>query len=324
MSEGRGTAADRLQRLLYLLPAAAERPLGLREAADTLGVSEDVILEDVTEMSAREFYHPAGGATDVRIEVEADRIFVRSHEKFLRPVRLNSREALAAHLALRRYAAALEGDARRGVLDVAARIGSDLATAPPDEFAARFAVEESGEAGAVRIGLEAAARDRRRCRITYLRSADQGPSERTLDPYVVMEARGNWFVVGYCGLRKGIRVFRIDRIIDLAMTDDTFAVPADFDPEDWVEDGRVFRAEDTETVTVRYAGSAAARMKEQGPTTPVEGGVEVAYEVADPGWVVRHVLQQGGEAVVVSPAHVRRTVARAAERLARPELPAGG
>ena len=321
MNDG-GTAADRLLRLLWLLPAAAERPLRLLEAAETLGVGEDVILADVTEMVAREFYHPAGGAEDVRIEVEADRIFVRSHDKFLRPTRLNPREALAAHLALRRRAAALEGESRQRVLDLATRIGSDLATAPPDEFAARFAIEESGEAGALRMGLSAAARDRRRCRISYLKSGHDGPSDRTLDPYEIVEARGNWFVVGYCGLRRDVRVFRVDRIIDLEITDESFELPASFAPEDWVEDGRVFRADDTETVTVHYTGSAAARMKEQGPTTVVEDGVETRYQVADPAWIVRHVLQQGGEARVVSPEHVRSAVRRAADRLSRPELPA--
>ena len=115
----------------------------------------------------------------------------------------------------------------------------------------------------------------------------------------------------------------MDRIIDLEVTDERFEIPADFDPEDWVEDGRVFRAEVTETVTVRYTGDAAAWAREQGPTRPVDGGVEVDYQVADAGWIVRHVLQQGGAAEVVAPARVRRAVARAADRLSRPDLPSG-
>lgn len=320
MSDGQGTAADQLLRLLYLLPAAAERPLSLREASEALGVDPQVVLDDVAEMTAREFYHPAGGAEDIRIEVEANQIFVRSNDKFRRPVRLNPREALAAHLALRRRAASLESDARERVLDVAARISADLTTAPPDELTERFAVAEAGGAGGIRDGLSTAARDRRRCRIAYLRAGDDGPKDRALDPYAVLESRGNWFVVGYCGLRRDIRVFRIDRIIDLEVTDEAFGIPEDFDTDDWVEDGRVFRADETEPVTVRYSGGAAAWVQEQGPTRSVDGGVEVTYEVADPGWIVRHVLQQGGEAEVVAPDHVRRAVARAADRISRAGL----
>jgi proteasome accessory factor B/proteasome accessory factor C len=323
MSDGRGTAADQLLRLLYLLPAAAERPLSLAEASEVLGVDPQVVLDDVADMTAREFYHPAGGAEDIRIEVESSRILVRSHDKFRRPVRLNPREALAAHLALRRRAAALEGAARDRVLDVAERIGSDLATLPPDEFAERFAVEESGESSGIRMGLSTAARDRRRCRIAYLRAGQDGPSDRALDPYAVLESRGNWFVVGYCGMRRDVRVFRIDRIIDLEVTDETFERPEDFDADDWIDAGRVFRADETESVTVRYSGLAAARARERGPTRSVDGGVEVTYDVADTGWIVRHVLQQGGEAEVIAPAHVRRSVARAADRIRRSDLPAG-
>lgn len=315
-----GSAADQLVRLLYLLPAAAERPLSVAEAAERLGVSEETVFEDVALVIARQYYHPAGSAEDVRVEIEADRIHVRSHGKFRRPMRLSPREALAAHLALRRHAAALEGSDRERVLDVADRIGGGLSTASPDEFVERFAVEENGEPAGIRMGLRRAAEDRRRCRMVYVRSGDEGLSERTLDPYAVVASHGTWFVVGYCGLREDVRVFRLDRIVDLEVTGESFEVPDDFDIDDYVEEGRVFRADATEPVVVRYAGLAAARVEEMGPTEQgPDGSVTVTYEVADPGWIVRHVLQQGGEAAVVEPEHVRRDVARVAARLARPE-----
>lgn len=321
MPEG-GRAVDQLVRLLYLLPAAAEKPMSVTEAAERLGVSEQTVVDDVALVIGREYYHPAGGAEDVRVEIEADGIHVRSHHKFRRPMRLSPREALATHLALRRYAAALDGAARERVLDVAARIGSGLATDPPDEFVERFSVEESGDSAGIRLGLRRAAEDRRRCRIVYVRSGDEGPSERTLDPYTVVVSHGTWFAVGYCGLREDVRIFRVDRIVDLEITDAGFEVPDDFDIDDYAEDGRVFRADATEPVVVLYSGSTAARIRETGPAeTAPDGRASVTYEVADSGWIVRHVLQQGGEAVVVEPEHVRREVARAATRLAALGVP---
>lgn len=317
MPEGGSSAADQLVRLLYLLPAAAESPLSVSEAAERLGVSEQTVHDDVALVIGREYYHPAGGAEDVRVEIEADRIHVRSHDKFRRPVRLSPREALAAHLALRRYAAALDGTERERVLGVATRIGSGLATDSPDEFVERFAVEETGESAGIRLALRRAAENRRRCRIVYVRSGGADPSSRTLDPFSVVVSHGTWFAVGYCGLRTDVRVFRVDRIVDLEVTDEGFEVPDDFDIEAYVEDGRVFRADTTEPVLVRYRGITAERMKELGPTEDgPEGEVSVTYEVADPGWIVRHVLEQGGQAVVVEPGHVRREVARVAASLA--------
>ncbi|MFW6084237.1 MAG: helix-turn-helix transcriptional regulator [Gemmatimonadota bacterium] len=314
-----GSAADQLVRLLYLLPAAAESPLSVAEAAERLGVSEETVLADVALVIARQHYHPAGSGEDVRVEIEADRIHVRSHGKFRRPMRLGPREALAAHLALRRHAAALDGPDRARVLDVATRIGGSLSTSPPDEFIERFAVEEDVASAGMRIDVRRAARDRLRGRMVYVRSGDAGLSERTLDAYAVVASKGTWFVVGYCGLREDVRVFRLDRIVEFEVTGESFDVPDDFDINVYIDDGRVFRADATERVLVRYTGLAAARARELGPTEQEpDGRVTATYEVADPGWIVRHVLQQGGEASVVEPEHVRREVARVAARLAGP------
>lgn len=318
MSSGRGTAADQLERLLYLLPAASEEPLSLDEAARRLGVERQTILDDLADVTAREYYHPAGGAEELRVEVDGDHVRVFSHGKFQRPVRLSPRESLAAHVALRRYAASLGGRERERVLDIAERIGDRLSTAAEDELSDRFSVEESGESTGIRLALRRAARDRQRCRITYVRAGVDGPSERTLDPYAVVVSHGTWFAVGYCGLRRDVRVFRVDRILDLQPMEERFDVAEDFDASEYIEDGRVFRADATEEVVVRYTGWAAAWISERGPTEPdPDGGVRVTYEVADPGWVVRHVLQQGGQAEVLEPRDVRQEVARAARQLSR-------
>lgn len=319
MSRGRGTAADQLERLLYLLPAASTGPLSLDEAAERLGVDRRTILDDLADVTARQYYHPAGSAEELRVEIDGDHVRVFSHGKFERPARLSPRESLAAHVALRRYAATLGGDERERVLDIAERIAERLATATEEELSDRFSVEESGEATGIRLALRRAVSDRQRCRITYLRSGGDGPSERTLDPYAVAVSHGTWFAVGYCGLRRGVRVFRVDRILDIEPTEERFEVPEDFDLDAYLEDGRVFRSDATERVVVRYTGWAAAWIRERGPTeSDPDGGVRVTYEVADPGWVVRHVLQQGGQAEVLEPEEVRQEIARVARRMSRP------
>lgn len=318
MGSGRGTAADQLERLLYLLPAASEEPLSLDEAANRLGVDRQTILDDLADVTAREYYHPAGGAEQLRVEIDGDHVRVFSHGKFQRPVRLSPRESLAAHVALRRYASSLGGAERERVLEIAERIADRLSTAGEEDLAERFSVEESGESTGIRLALRRAARDRSRCRITYVRSGGGEPSERTLDPYAVVVSHGTWFAVGYCGLRRGVRVFRVDRILDLETTEERFDVPDEFAPDEYLEDGRVFRADATDEVVVRYTGWAASWISERGPTEPdPDGGVRVTYEVADPGWVVRHVLQQGGQAEVLEPDDVRKEVARVARQLSR-------
>lgn len=306
-----GSAADQLARLLYLLPAAAKGGLSTREAAARLQVDEATILADLADVTAREFYHPAGGADDLRVEIEAEHIHVRG-EKFLRPPRLNAREALAAHLALRRHAAGLEGEARTHVLRLAERVGRILASSDPEEDARRIALEEE-EAAGLRSELLEAAREGVRCRMVYLRPGAEAETQRNLDPYAVVGSHGTWFVIGYCGLRHDVQVFRIDRILELADTGERFDPPPDFDTASYVGGGRVFRAETTREVRVRYRGTAAARMREWYPEAESSGDeTVVAYEVADTDWIIRHVLQHGGTAVVESPPDVRVQIAEAA------------
>ncbi|MFQ5530407.1 MAG: helix-turn-helix transcriptional regulator [Gemmatimonadota bacterium] len=326
MADKSGSAIAQLSRLLYLLPAAAgEEGLSLSEAARRLDVDEDTVLADIRELSAREFYHPAGAAADLRVEVEADRIRVWSGGKFGRPRRLAPREALATHLALRSHAAALDGAARDRVLLVADRIASNLAAVPVDDLAARFSVEETGDsAGPVLASLRQATASGLRCEIVYV-SADRGAvSERSLDPYGIAVAGGFWYVIGYCGARQDVRVFRIDRILELRPTKSQFRVPSDFRLEDYVRDGRVFRSDDTTPVVIRYRGGAAARLAGQADAEAhPDGTVSVCHAVAEPDWAVRHVLGCGGEAVIESPPELREQVAMAATRLSRSSRPAG-
>jgi predicted DNA-binding transcriptional regulator YafY len=47
-----------------------------------------------------------------------------------------------------------------------------------------------------------------------------------------------------------------------------------------------------------------------------DGSVVLHHDVADPRWVVRHVLQYGGEAELVEPGELRERVARAARVVA--------
>lgn len=58
------------------------------------------------------------------------------------------------------------------------------------------------------------------------RSKDQ--SNRTIDPYKIIYWNDNWYVGGFCHLRKDIRSFRVDRIEALTLTETPFKQPEDF------------------------------------------------------------------------------------------------
>ena len=57
-----------------------------------------------------------------------------------------------------------------------------------------------------------------------------GESERDVDPYGLVFHYGRWYLVGLDHLSNEIRTFRVDRISEVRLLDDTFEVPADLDP----------------------------------------------------------------------------------------------
>jgi predicted DNA-binding transcriptional regulator YafY len=66
------------------------------------------------------------------------------------------------------------------------------------------------------------------CVRLHYRSERSQVTERVFDPYGVVSHRGIWYTIGYCHLRQGQRLFRLDRIQQIEATDETFARPAGF------------------------------------------------------------------------------------------------
>lgn len=313
----RTTAEGQLDRILHILPLAGrEGGASYRELAETLDVSRDQVVRDVEEVTAREYYHPAGSASDIRVGLVEDRVTVWSGGQFQRPVRLGLREAAALHLGLRLLAAERDDPALPEVLG---EVEGQIAWVVPADIGRQVVVAgDPRGADALRARVVRAAKEGRRCRVMYLKPDAAEPEPRTLDPYVVAYSEGSWYVIGYCHERHGPRVFRIDRILEAEVLDESFEPPDDFDPTEYLTDGRVFRTDRELEVPVRYSPRVARWLVERGEgEVDDDGSVLVRHAVADPGWLVRHVLQYGPEAEVLGPEEVRELVRQSAERVAR-------
>ena len=78
------------------------------------------------------------------------------------------------------------------------------------------------------LTLAAAAGERRTVRMRY-RSGRSEETERAMDPYGVLRREGYWYAVGHCHLRGGMRLFRMDRVLEIAMLEETFVLPMGLD-----------------------------------------------------------------------------------------------
>ncbi len=54
-------------------------------------------------------------------------------------------------------------------------------------------------------------------------------THRTIEPYGISGWQGHWYLIGYCCLRRGYRVFRLDRIQQAQILSETFEKAKDFD-----------------------------------------------------------------------------------------------
>lgn len=327
------TAQARLERLLYVLPAAASAADGvpITELAEALAVPPALLLDDLQEATARAYYQPAGANEDFSILVEGDRVTVFAAHEFQRPVRLSPRESVALELGLRALAAETTGAHRQRLRELAERLGHSLtapaATTVQDQRAGGSGAEPEleaadalelafGDDGFRSVVAEALERGRL-CTLIYLKPGAAAPSERRVAPHRLVCADGRWYLVAHDLERAECRIFRLDRTLDVRLEADApTGVPA-VDVAALLRHGVPYQAHEDTEVIVRYSPRVARWVAEQVEAECLpDGSARVRHHVADPRWIVRHVLQYGGEAVIEGPAEARAWVRQAARRQA--------
>ena len=87
-----------------------------------------------------------------------------------------------------------------------------------------------------------ACRNSQRIWMRYYTASRNAQSERSIDPYLLHIYRAtNPYLIGFCHQRQEIRWFRIDRIKELRLLDETFERDPNFNPQTYLE--KIFQAE---------------------------------------------------------------------------------
>src|SRR5690606_800567 len=121
--------------------AAREGGCRLDELAEALGTTVGQVVRDLEEATARAFYHPAGGADNLQILIDGDRVRIWTTGEFRRPLRLSPQEGLALALGFRVVASDVDAERRAILLATASRIEGQAATRIVEELAESFAVD---------------------------------------------------------------------------------------------------------------------------------------------------------------------------------------
>jgi predicted DNA-binding transcriptional regulator YafY len=326
----RPTAGEQLERILYILPTAARAGGALvDDIARELGVTPERVLADLEEATARAFHHPGATIEPFTILIDGRSVEVHARHDFTRPVRLSHRESLALGLGLRTLAAEAAPGRREEILALAERLEATLCapdTLPGDDDRAHDGVEYDGPDMHFELGddgfrgaLADAVVRGTLCDLVYLKPGELKPEPRRVAPYRLIYADGRWYAAALDLARGALRFFRMDRVLEATPAAEAAPPPPD-DFDDWLR-GAPFTAADEVAVTVRYAAEIARWIVEQNGAAAAarhdDGSVVLRHRVADTRWLVRHVLQYGGAAVVEDPAPARDWVAAAAARLAQ-------
>ena len=302
--EGVPDALARLQRLLYLIPAAArEGGVGLDEAARALEVERTTVVDDITTLTQRAHYLRAGEAGNLGIQLDGDRLHIWNPGPFTRPPRLTPLELLALLLGVRSRAFLRTEPRPREAEELARRLERGLGGEEkvPGPLPLEDASGREVDAEFRHRTLDAIAADRR-IRLDYLKPGADDVERRRLEPYGMVHAEGKWYLVGRDPEAEGRRAFRLDRVLELQITDETLDGSEELDVPALFPGRRVFLsdegpAEATVPVKVTYSSRIARWLQErcQGESL-ADGSFRVTHQVADREWLVRHVLQYAGEA----------------------------
>ncbi len=310
MSGGRPAAQDRLGRLLAIVPwvAARDGP-AIEEVCRRFAVTEQQLLEDLDLLFLCGVY-PFTPDVLIEVDIADGRVWIRFAEYFHRPLRLTPPEGLAL-ISAGAALAGVPGADRDGALARALeKLALVLGVASDDAVA----VELGAATPEVLAVVQQAAAAHQRVELDYYSFGRDDRSTRVVEPWRVFNARGQWYLSGFCRQAGGERLFRVDRIGRAGI------LPEHFEPPAPLPERKTFHAGPADERIVLDLAPAARWIAEQYPNEGVveqPGGIlRVTLRVSERAWLERLLLRAGPEAVVVEgPAMVG--VVAAARILAR-------
>jgi proteasome accessory factor C len=305
------TSAERLRRLLALVPYVVSRKVvGLADTATAFGMTERELVDDLNlvwcvELKAPEPYCP------IDLSYEGGEIVVSQAESIARPLRLAADEASALLVALRMLAE-VPGDGS-AVARLIAKIEAAAGAAAAVSSQAIQIISPNG--GEVAAQVRAALADGRRVHLRYYVPGRDEATERDVDPMRLLVVERFTYLEGWCLRAEGVRLFRLDRVLDLSVLDVAAAVPQSAEQKD-VDQGLFLASASDERVELELS-TQAHWVAEYYPCESVtdigEGRLRAVLRTPDTRWVRRLALRLGEDARVVAPAELAAEVRAHAE-----------
>ena len=159
---------------------------------------------------------------------------------------------------------------------------------------------------------------RRLLELEYWTQSEDRYSERVVEPYALINSREGWYVAAWDREGEQLRHFRLDRIKRAAALEERFEPREGLNPAadigGWPRTGRIGGSRAARVWISRRAGALGARAADRAGRAR-GGEIVVEYTFKGLEYLVREVLKEAGDAVVLEPADAREAVLAAAEGL---------
>jgi len=254
--------------------------------------------------------------------------YLIDREQYLLPALDLARDEIAALAVVAEVARAQPAFPYREEIDSALRKitwDADAPEAAPDvRLDLRMAQPPSRSQQRMLRQLEEAVHARKRITVKYQKMGAKDAAARDIDPYGLVYRAGSWLLVGWCHVRKEVRTFRVDRLSAVKLaprpTEPDFERPKDIDVRAHaLRSPWTYQVESPARVVLETVPEWAHLLREDFGTGAERtelptGGARIAFDCANPAYVVARVLAAAGRLRVVEPAALRGRVREAAKR----------
>ncbi len=165
---------------------------------------------------------------------------------------------------------------------------------------------DSAEANAKFQLLKSAILNHRIITFSYVSSYGIRTRRQVLPAKLVFKGRA-WYLQGFCLDKEAYRTFRLSRMLELSVTERTFAPPLTPPP---IQDSG--GNPPMVSLRLRFASSAAYRVYDEFDETQItplpDGSFQVVADYPEDNWVYGFLLSFGSDVEILSPDRVRRQV----------------
>ncbi|MDH5669194.1 MAG: transcriptional regulator [Nitrospira sp.] len=162
----------------------------------------------------------------------------------------------------------------------------------------------------------------RTIQVRYFSASRTRTTRREIDPYRLWYASGGLYLIGFCHVRKEPRLFAVERMKSVAVTDHPYQLPLGFDLEAFVQDALTVMRGPRIEVELLFDKATAAWAKDrvwhpsQQSKRTTGGTLHMTLTVADSRELVGWILSFGRGVQVIRPADLREAVVKEAQYIA--------